>query len=486
MAQTPTGASPPPTSEQPACPRCGRAVSETSVRCRFCMADLRGDAHGRTWGRSTPNRRRFPQIRHRWTRRRGFTVIFILIVLYYGGSWLYEHHISTAQPLPLPASAAVSIADLPAATWPTANGGRAQNRTTAASPQLDGAVAWRVDLPEWVTRDPVADAERLYIPYLDSLGAYALDDGSEVWRLARPGLLSSPTVIGDRLYVAYRTGHVLALDAATGEIVWTVRVDDELYTSPIAFEGVLHVFAPGWIHGIEAASGDLLWGIDVEGNWGETSPVIDSSHIAVAARQAVIVYDRETGERTFRHPHTSITGLVFGDQYIYSVSPSFAASIDPASTLPWWEGTRLYWNWLWAFGAAPQPPRPEVEWVSRESPSDLRGGTAFTLAFRPAFDGERVIASDTSGSVRAFNGMTGELAWQTEFEAVHGAPTVTPEGLLVPRSDSMALLDLGTGEVIAERPLDRLGTRVKRWVVVIERGTFVIDAPGSIVALVSP
>ncbi|MXZ63783.1 MAG: PQQ-binding-like beta-propeller repeat protein [Chloroflexi bacterium] len=484
MASTSAGATPPPSANQRICPRCGREVLATSIRCRFCMADLRDDRPQPRYGRSTPERRRwFPQIRHRWSRRRGFAVIFLALVLFYGGRWAWVHHISAGQPLPLPASDAVGMAEVPAATWPSANGGRNQARVTGASPRLDGEVAWEVTLPNVVMRTPVADEERMYIVYLDSFGAYSLDDGSEVWRISRPGMLSPPTVVGGRLYMALRTGQVTALDSATGEYVWTARLDEELFTSPIVFRGILYVYAPGRLYGIDANNGDVLWSIDVEGNWGEAAPVVDEGHVAVAARKAVVVFDRETGGRTFRHPHTSITGLIFGEDFIYSVSPAFAAGIDPESTLPWWEGTRLYWNWLWAFGAAPEPPRPEVEWVSRVRPSDLRAGTAFTLVFRPAFDGERIIASDTTGLVRTYHGTTGVLDWEADLEAIHGAPTVTPDGLLVPRQESLALLDLQTGELIAERPLERLRTRVKRWAVVVERGTFVVDEPGTILAL---
>lgn len=483
MASTSAGATPPPAANQRTCPRCGREVLATSIRCRFCMADLRDDRLSRRFRGRNEERRRFPQIRHRWSRRRGFAVIFLALVLFYGGRWAWVHHISTAQPLPAPASDAVSMAEVPAATWPSSNGGRNQARATGARPLLDGEVAWQATLAGVVMRTPVADEERVYIVYLDSFGAYSLDDGSEVWRIARPGLLSAPTVVGDRLYMALRTGQVTALDAATGEYVWTARLGEELFTSPIVFGGVLYVYAPGRLHGIDAGTGDVLWSIDVEGNWGEASPVVGDTRVAVAARKAVVVFDRETGRRTFRHPHTSVTGLVIGEDYIYSISPAFAAGIDPESTLPWWEGTRLYWNWLWAFGAAPEPPRPEVEWVSRVRPSDLRSGTAYTLVFRPAFDGERIITSDFTGLVRAFDGTTGMLAWEVNLDAVHGAPTVTPDGLLVPRQESLTLLDLETGETVAELALERLGTRVKRWAVVLERGTFVVDEPGTLLAL---
>ena len=447
------------------------------------MVDLRDTRdHGPVRVRRASGRR-LPQIRHRWTRRRGFIVIFVMVVLFYGGRWAWDNHISTPAPLPLGTSPAISLLEAPSAIWPTPNGGLYQNRVTGARPALGGEVAWRISLPESVLRAPVADEERLYITYRDSFGAYSLEDGSEVWRIARPGLLSSPAIVGDRLYLALRSGRVLGIDAATGEFEWTTILDEELFTTPIVFRGVLYVYAPGRIHGLDAENGDWLWSRDIEGSFGEISPVVDERHIALAARKAVVLLDRETGVRTFRHPHTSTSGLVFGDGFVYSISPGFAAGIDPESTLPWWEGTRLYWNWLWAFGAAPRPPRPEVEWVSRERPSELRSGTAFTLMFKPVFDGERIITSDTTGLVRAFDGTNGVLVWETDLDAVHGPPTATPDGLLVPLTDSIALLEIETGELLDERQLGAVGTRVKRWVVVVQQGTFVVDAPGSALAL---
>ena len=486
MARTPTGTTPPPATDQRTCPHCGRGVLETSIRCRFCMFDLRGTRRTGVPRVTSATRRRFPQIRHRWTRQRGFIVIFIAVVLFYGGRWAWEHHISTPALLPVGTSPAISLLEAPSAIWPTPNGGLSQNRVTGARPALGGEVAWQISLPEMVLRAPVADEDRIYITYRDSFGAYSVEDGSEVWQIAQPGLLSSPAIVGDRLYLALRSGRVFGIEAATGELEWTTVLDEEVFTTPIVFGGVVYVYAPGRIHGIDAENGDWLWSRDIEGNFGEVSPVVDEHHIVLAARKAVVILDRETGRRTFRHPHTSTSGLVFGDGFVYSISPSFAAGIDPESTLPWWEGTRLYWNWLWALSAAPRPPRPEVEWVSRERPSELRSGTAFTLMFKPVFDGERIITSDTTGLVRAFDGTTGVLAWETLLAAVHGPSTATPDGLLVPLAGSMALLDLESGEVLDERQLDAVdvvGTRVKRWVVVVDQGTFVVDAPGSALAL---
>ncbi len=470
--------------EERICPRCGRTLLAESVRCRFCLLDVR-EVEAQAVdpvAADTGRRLRLPQIRHRWTRRRGFVIVFAVIVLVLVSRHVYDNWIWTPPPLPSPASTAISLTMSPR-TWPVPNGGIDGARTTSASAAIDGAEAWTVDLGADVLRPPVAGEERLYVTLRDSIVALALDDGRELWRVERPGLLSAPAVVGSRLYVALRTGDVVALDVEDGSIVWSASLDQELFTTPTPFAGVLYVYAPGRVYGIDAENGRRLWDRGVESNRAELPVVLNEEYFVVAALSAVLIYDRETGERTFSHPHTSTAGLIIDDDFAYSISPGFAAGIDLTSKLPWWEGTRLYWNWLWALGAAPQPPRPEVDWISRERPSNVRSGAGLSLTFRPAFDGERIVTSDTTGLVRAFDAATGELSWETQLESLHGPPTFTADGLVVPQREAVGVLDPASGAWLEGRSLDTLNLRVKRWVIVLEQGTFVVDGPGTVLAL---
>ena len=476
MASTSTeGASPAAAAAQRTCPRCGRPLQAESVRCRFCLEYVRGvGASARGPTRTREDRRRLR------LSGRGVALALTLIVLALVGRYAYVTWIATPTPLPLPASTAISLVESPR-TWPAPNGGIAGARATSAPASLEGTAAWAVDLGAAVLRPPVADEERLYVTLRDSILALALDDGRELWRVERPGLLSAPVVVDARLYLALRGGDVVALDVADGSIAWSSSLDQELFVTPTLFEGVLHVFAPGRVYGLDAEDGRWLWDRGVESKRASLPLVVDEEHFVVAARDGVVLYDRTTGERTFRHPHTATTGLIFGDDTVYSVSAGFAAAIDPASSLPWWEDARPYWNWLWTIGAASQPPRPDVEWISRVRPSTVRSG--LTSMFRPAFDGEQLVTSDATGVVRAFDAATGALSWETELESLHGPPTFTADGLVVPLRDGVGLLDPASGAWLRGQPLDVLGLRVKRWVVVLEQGLFVVDGPGTVLAL---
>ena len=487
MTQASSPGVPGDTDSRGSCPSCGRPIIGAGVRCRFCLAELRdadtSAAPTREHDEPEPGRGfRLPQIRHRWSRKRGVAVVVLVLVLAWFVRWGYDTWIATDSPLRLPASTAVTL-EVSSAGWPAINGDAGATRTTEASVALDGTVAWQTALPELPRRDPVTDGERIYITGRDVLYALNLDDGSEAWRLELIGLASSPSIANGLVFLALRSGDVAAFNAVSGEQRWRSRVGLEFFTVPIPYEGTLYVYGPGRIYGVEAETGELLWDKGVESNWAEIPPLIFPDGFVVAARNGVLIHDAETGKRTFRHPHRGTVGVALGEERFYSASPGFAAAVDLDSGEPWWEGMRATWNFLWTLGVAPDPPRPEVGWVSRERPTELRGGAAEDRVFAPIFDGEQFLLVDEPGLVRSFAADTGALRWETSFDSAHGPPIRTAEGVVIPLRDAIVLLDPDDGSELARREMESLQLRDPRWVVVIDRGTYIVDGLTGVTAL---
>lgn len=97
----------------------------------------------------------------------------------------------------------------------------------------------------------------------------ALEPSSELWRLPVGMFTSSPTLVGDRVYQVTKTGELLCVNAATGELLWQKKLDNsQLHASPLAAEGrlyvpmesgTLHILKPG-DQGAETLAAEKLEG----------------------------------------------------------------------------------------------------------------------------------------------------------------------------------------------------------------------------------
>ena len=134
--------------------------------------------------------------------------------------------------------------------------------------------------------------------------------GEEVWRTPigkkftedfGNGPRSTPTVVGGRVYVASSYGDVHALDAATGKVIWSVDLQ-KAYGAPVPQRGyspsplvdgdLVLVEAGGtegrWLVALEAATGKLRWSVG-DGPAGYSSPIavtIDGVEQYVFVRRA--------------------------------------------------------------------------------------------------------------------------------------------------------------------------------------------------------
>jgi outer membrane protein assembly factor BamB len=151
-----------------------------------------------------------------------------------------------------------------------------QNETLFAVDQEKGTWVWqyRRDAPPGFTirgvSRPTAHEKFVYMGFADgAVVALGLEDGVARWdrQVSTSGgreLLdvdTSPVVHDGRLYVASYKDGVMAMNAQTGEVEWSMSKPG--ITSILVFENRLWGLGDGNVHAVDTVSGRLLWSKDL-------------------------------------------------------------------------------------------------------------------------------------------------------------------------------------------------------------------------------
>ncbi len=218
-----------------------------------------------------------------------------------------------------------------------------------------GSVVWSATVRGGVARTAATDGERVYV--VSTLaGVYAFDaiDGTPLWSFASdrevdPMLLRTggapfdPLLIRGRVHVrnwpgrfgAGDTDTLYALDAATGEPVWTTALRN-IRRGPIAADGLLLVVA-GRVEALQALDegGTLLWTFAPESRDLVGVGVRDGVVFA-AVFDSVHAIELQTGDRRWSvRPNRFVMDLEIGDA-IVALSMGRLFGLDPATGAKQW------------------------------------------------------------------------------------------------------------------------------------------------------
>ena len=121
-------------------------------------------------------------------------------------------------------------------------------------PGLPRGFNWSQRTGGTVLTTPATDGDKLYVTYQEGrLLAIDRQTGSPVWRWTTDsGSLSSPTLVGDVVLVGDRSGVLHAIDTASGEERWTLQVTEEGLSTPVVAGGTLYLASKdGTLYAIE-------------------------------------------------------------------------------------------------------------------------------------------------------------------------------------------------------------------------------------------
>ena len=267
----------------------------------------------------------------------------------------------------------------------------------------------------------------------DDNRVYALDaeTGELLWSFETQDVIrSSPTVTDGAVYVGSNDNHVYALDRETGELLWRYDTGDWVQYSPPVRDGVVYVAAMSEgdrrIHALDEASGDVLWVAETSYPFDdELAPAVENGKVyAPSGSGELHVLDASTGELLWSRdigmgadsPPTVIGGIV----YLTAVNSAYVLD-ESTGELIWRYGTERF----------------------------------------PARDFPAVVADDVyyfspDDHIYALNAGTGEVLWSYRVDGMINTAPVAAEGLVYVGSESgrfYALDAAGGGLVWSREPM---------------------------------
>lgn len=329
---------------------------------------------------------------------------------------------------------------------------------------------WQVEVSGPVSSTPVITNGVTYVGSYDGdLYALNLETGESVWTYATGaavpepnlqiplGITGSAAVDGSVVYVGDAAATVHAIDAASGEAIWTTLVDEQthasIWSSPVVSGGMVYVGVAsvakqegfrGSVVALDAASGELLWQTYMvpEGSDGAgvfAVPAIDEARgiLYVGTQNAyspnpapygdpisIVALRADSGQRVWVYNAPVGDGSTAPiDDVGFSASPNlFSAEIDG-------EMRDLIGNGQKSgdFRVLDRDSG-DVVWEAVVSPAGFLGGMEGTSAVSnnvvvvpatdwPEFDGP------AKGLVSAFDAQTGLRRWTAEQD---GGPAASP------------------------------------------------------------
>ena len=278
------------------------------------------------------------------------------------------------------------------------------------------------------------------------IDALEIATGLSIWTYILNGVSAYRTTVAeDYLYAVTRDGRTIALDRHTGQERWIHRSEDILTGRPLVRDGVLYVASDG-IHALDAATGELLWSHETEGGRAVSPLAYGEGIIAVLSEGGHLnLIDAMKGKRRLTarlwFGGVGAPAIMEGTVILSGDRGSIQAIDLHARDIPMEKALRFWWTKLWIYGSAPRPPDPiGYEWHHR----GIGGLSARILAT----DGDRLYLAtrnaDQSGSVVALNTVSGDTDWEFESTTPISETAVIGRDTLVVGNQSGILLGLDT------------------------------------------
>ena len=212
----------------------------------------------------------------------------------------------------------------------------------------DGTKLWNYTTGSWVQSSPAVVNDVVYVGSQDGK-VYALNaaTGAFVWSYATDYIInSSPAVVNDVVYVGSEeygpTPHkVYALSTIDGSLVWSYLTDDNVVSSPAVAGGIVYIGSDdGYVYALNAVTGDFVWSCETSG--GQSSPAVSNGIVYVGAKDGKIYaigpsgplasFAVDTLHEATPIAHQSFDIMVTAEDALYNVVTDYTGTVHFSSS----------------------------------------------------------------------------------------------------------------------------------------------------------
>jgi len=263
-----------------------------------------------------------------------------------------------------------------------------------------GQLKWSFKSGGWITASPVVVEGVVYAGSWDGF-VYALKAGTgeQIWRHRTVGEVSEPLkVLGGFVYLV-SDDQAFALNATSGELVWSQALDGHASFSPLLDGPVAYVGSlTGLLYALNASTGDVLWQHSASNesysNSAEGGKVYDQTFSEPAVSNGIVYLVTDSG--TVRALDSSNGRMLWEYPILPGVSHSPVLDGDAIYLAGLFEGP------LYALDAR----TGELLWENEEVSGLLHRAASEGLVYASGHIGSR-------GHVYAVDGRTGEVRWRS-------------------------------------------------------------------------
>jgi len=253
-------------------------------------------------------------------------------------------------------------------------------------------------------------------------------------------ITSAPIVVGGRVYTLDAGSQVSAFDAGSGAVVWRAGLapagedGEDGYGGGLAAEGD-RIFATtgfGEMLALSAASGEVLWRFRASAPFRAAPAVARSVVLAVTRDNEAIALNTSDGSLRWR-----IAGIAARAGLLGGASPAMAGDL---AVMPFSSGEVMGVQFLTGRQAWSAMLGGSRRGLARSAIADVTGD--------PVIVGRAVIAANHSGRIVAIDGQTGRRGWTRSIGSTGPLWVAGGSLFLVSDTAEVTRLALGTGQTI--------------------------------------